>query len=245
VAKLPERDQKVLTARFGLNGSPPLRLVDTGALLGVGRERARQLEARAIRWTRKALLAESTFAVLAEAKAAAFDKVSTRAWNALKNANIRSLDELALLTRRGALKIKNLGRLTVEELDGVLASVGLTWAPETPEAQASMEAYARRTELRQLRAQLESARHTIEDLRRTNESLTTQAMDWRGSATGLSARLAEAEERGKQLGASLFRVRAVVGPLRKALRAIQDDPAVSEATRAALAPTLARLDEVG
>jgi RNA polymerase primary sigma factor len=41
--------QRVLIARFGLDGSKPKTLEEVGVLLGITRERVRQLETRALR----------------------------------------------------------------------------------------------------------------------------------------------------------------------------------------------------
>ncbi len=60
VNRLPPRDAQVLRWRFGLEGATPLTLAEVGAALGVSRERARQLEERALKrlkeaWGEKAL----------------------------------------------------------------------------------------------------------------------------------------------------------------------------------------------
>jgi RNA polymerase primary sigma factor len=49
LASLPPRMRHVLELRFGLSGQEPQTLVEIGAWLGVTRERARQIEARALR----------------------------------------------------------------------------------------------------------------------------------------------------------------------------------------------------
>jgi RNA polymerase primary sigma factor len=50
VAELPEREQRILKLRYGLNGdSDPKSLEAIGRLLGITRERVRQLEAEALR----------------------------------------------------------------------------------------------------------------------------------------------------------------------------------------------------
>lgn len=48
--RLPEREQKILTFRFGLDGyeGPPRTLKEVGALVGLTRERVRQLEKEAL-----------------------------------------------------------------------------------------------------------------------------------------------------------------------------------------------------
>ncbi len=47
--RLNPRQQRVLTERFGLNGEKPKTLEEVGVILGITRERVRQLETRALR----------------------------------------------------------------------------------------------------------------------------------------------------------------------------------------------------
>ncbi len=49
---LPERDRRVLELRYGLHDEQPRTLEDVGRVLGMTRERARQLEAQALRMLR-------------------------------------------------------------------------------------------------------------------------------------------------------------------------------------------------
>jgi RNA polymerase sigma factor (sigma-70 family) len=49
LAALPERERRVLEARFGLAGQAPLGLAETGRGLALSRERVRQLEVRALK----------------------------------------------------------------------------------------------------------------------------------------------------------------------------------------------------
>jgi RNA polymerase primary sigma factor len=49
VTLLNPRLQKVLTLRFGLDGTEPLTLEQAGVQLGITRERVRQLETRALK----------------------------------------------------------------------------------------------------------------------------------------------------------------------------------------------------
>ena len=55
--KLKEKEQAVLNARYGLDGSAPRTLEETGSLLGLTRERIRQIEQMALRrlrlWARE------------------------------------------------------------------------------------------------------------------------------------------------------------------------------------------------
>ena len=47
--RLNPRQQRVLTERFGLDGGRPKTLEEVGEVLGITRERVRQLETRALR----------------------------------------------------------------------------------------------------------------------------------------------------------------------------------------------------
>ena len=46
---LPAREKKVIEMRYGLNGNLEMTLEDIGDMMGVGRERIRQIEAKALR----------------------------------------------------------------------------------------------------------------------------------------------------------------------------------------------------
>lgn len=54
VGRLPPREAQVLRWRYGLEGATPLTLAEVGEALGVSRERARQLEERALKHLREA-----------------------------------------------------------------------------------------------------------------------------------------------------------------------------------------------
>jgi RNA polymerase primary sigma factor len=49
LARLKPRQQRVLVERFGIGGTAPKTLEEVGAILGITRERVRQLETRALR----------------------------------------------------------------------------------------------------------------------------------------------------------------------------------------------------
>jgi RNA polymerase primary sigma factor len=55
--RLPKQDRLILGAHFGLDDAPPITLQKIGRLLGITRERVRQLEARALERVRRMLLA--------------------------------------------------------------------------------------------------------------------------------------------------------------------------------------------
>jgi RNA polymerase primary sigma factor len=48
LSQLNERERRILTMRFGLEGTEPLTLAEIGRQINVSRERVRQLEAKAI-----------------------------------------------------------------------------------------------------------------------------------------------------------------------------------------------------
>jgi RNA polymerase primary sigma factor len=52
---LPARDHQLLVLRFGLHGERPHTLAEVGTVLGLGRERARQIERQALRALRQRL----------------------------------------------------------------------------------------------------------------------------------------------------------------------------------------------
>jgi len=47
LSNLSEREMKIMQLRFGLDGEPPMTLEETGKLLGITRERVRQIQERA------------------------------------------------------------------------------------------------------------------------------------------------------------------------------------------------------
>ncbi len=53
LGELSDREREVLEMRFGLNGEPPRTLEDIGVVIGVSRERVRQIECRALRKLRQ------------------------------------------------------------------------------------------------------------------------------------------------------------------------------------------------
>ncbi|HEY9478164.1 MAG TPA: sigma-70 family RNA polymerase sigma factor [Microbacteriaceae bacterium] len=52
VRKLPKREAQILQLRYGLEGGTPMTFEQVGKILGVSRERVRQLESRALRMLR-------------------------------------------------------------------------------------------------------------------------------------------------------------------------------------------------
>jgi RNA polymerase primary sigma factor len=48
LSQLSEREMKIIQLRFGLAGEGPLTLEETGRLLGITRERVRQIQEKAI-----------------------------------------------------------------------------------------------------------------------------------------------------------------------------------------------------
>ena len=62
---LDPRERAVITLRFGIDGSPPKTLAQIGQLLGMSKERVRQIEERSLRKLRSGSLAEDLAASLA------------------------------------------------------------------------------------------------------------------------------------------------------------------------------------
>ena len=59
IPTLPDREQRVIKARFGLSGDAPRSLNDIGMELGVSRERVRQIERHALEHLRENQMAQS------------------------------------------------------------------------------------------------------------------------------------------------------------------------------------------
>jgi RNA polymerase primary sigma factor len=53
LAKLPKRELKILRLRFGLSGEKPLTLAETGKIMGITRERVRQIQQELIEHLRR------------------------------------------------------------------------------------------------------------------------------------------------------------------------------------------------
>ena len=53
ISSLPEREQKILSYRFGINGEPTMTLENLGEMLGYSKERIRQLEIEALKRIRE------------------------------------------------------------------------------------------------------------------------------------------------------------------------------------------------
>ena len=64
--------------------------------------------------------------------------LSVRSANCLKNANINNLRDLVRKTEREMLETKNFGKKSLEELQGVLAKLGLSFGMEVPETGPAM-----------------------------------------------------------------------------------------------------------
>ncbi len=62
--RLDKREQEIITCRFGLRrGQEPLTLKQVGAVMGVTKERIRQIEARALNKLRQAVVKEKLSAM--------------------------------------------------------------------------------------------------------------------------------------------------------------------------------------
>lgn len=61
IKKLTPREQIVITERFGLTDRRPKTLEETGKLFGVGRERVRQIEEKALQKLKKLLNAKGLY----------------------------------------------------------------------------------------------------------------------------------------------------------------------------------------
>jgi RNA polymerase primary sigma factor len=51
--RLPDRERRIVILYYGLDGQQPRTLAETGRVLGISRERARQIAGRALRLLRQ------------------------------------------------------------------------------------------------------------------------------------------------------------------------------------------------
>ncbi|RMH54143.1 MAG: RNA polymerase sigma factor RpoD/SigA [Candidatus Hydrogenedentota bacterium] len=66
LSTLNEKERRILQLRFGLNGSPEHTLEEVGQMMGITRERVRQIESRAFKKLRHSRLAAELFSMLTE-----------------------------------------------------------------------------------------------------------------------------------------------------------------------------------
>lgn len=138
LSNLTEREREVLKMRSGLFyfSSKPYTLEEVGQVFGVGRERIRQIEAKAIRkiyyWQRKQRLNQAneiskeviTDNTPVETLVEDFG-LSVRAYRCLKRANIHTVGELTLKTKKELMRIRNLGSKSLKEIIQALEERGL------------------------------------------------------------------------------------------------------------------------
>lgn len=66
LSTLEEKERRIIEMRFGLTGDPEMTLEEAGNVLGITRERVRQLEMRALKKLRHTRLAEELFSMMDE-----------------------------------------------------------------------------------------------------------------------------------------------------------------------------------
>ena len=133
LSNLTEREREVLKMRSGLfYHNKPYTLEEVGQVFGVGRERIRQIEAKAIRkinhYQRKQRfnqVNETSKEVITDNTPVEELDLSVRSYNCLKRANVHTVGELTLKTEEEMMRVRNLGRKSLKEVVQKLREIGL------------------------------------------------------------------------------------------------------------------------
>ena len=134
LSNLTEREREVLKLRSGLFyfSSKPYTLEEVGQVFGVGRERIRQIEAKAIRkivWRRRRQelnqANEISKEVITDNTLVEDLDLSVRSYRCLKRGNINTVGELTLKTEEEMMRVRNLGRKSLKEIIQKLEERGL------------------------------------------------------------------------------------------------------------------------
>lgn len=140
---LTNQEAAVIRLYFGLDG-PTLTLRGVGERLGFTSERARQIKEQALKrlshnsrrakilafplsWERVVELLDGQIipeTISDDSNRLVYFDFSTRVLNALKHANIETLDDLGGLTRTALSKYRNLGKKGLDEIDAMLIKHG-------------------------------------------------------------------------------------------------------------------------
>lgn len=121
-SKLSEKQQHVLTLRFGLNGHNPLTLKEIGEFFQLTVERIRQIEAASLRRLRQEHCKDIfTISRIQKNKETPFTYIedvgfSVRTINCLKRAGIDTVEELLYFLDQQLFKIVGLGSKGLEEV---------------------------------------------------------------------------------------------------------------------------------
>ena len=137
---LTEKERTVIVLRFGLDRGTPRTLERVGEILNVTRERARQLEARALRKMRaptRRCKRPALFGFIPPAEPDPEDQsveidsdiddlgLSIRAYNCLKRfANINTIQDILNYPKEEWSNVKNLGRKATLEIQDRMRAVG-------------------------------------------------------------------------------------------------------------------------
>ena len=121
---LTEKEMQALVVKHGLDGSAVKTLDEASKALGIRRERARQLEARAFRKLRQTSKVNYYFNLFSEPEVYSFDifspltetNLSVRSVNCLKRSNITTVVALLSVKLVDLINTRNLGRKYFEEI---------------------------------------------------------------------------------------------------------------------------------
>lgn len=112
IRSLNRREQCVLTCRFGLGGQSPRTLRATGEMLGTGKERVRQIEAKALRKLRHPSRSQQLKALLPLAP------LSTRTFNILQKRGITNIYELS--KTENIQYLRGMGKESLNEINNLM-----------------------------------------------------------------------------------------------------------------------------
>lgn len=122
--ELTDREEQVLILRYGLDGNGMKTIAETAAIFGVGRERLRQIEAKAIKKLMHSARRQYIFGELGKPKENNYSlstelkdtELSARTIACLRRVNVTTIGELLNVKLVVLLSEKNLGKKSFQQI---------------------------------------------------------------------------------------------------------------------------------